>query len=87
MKATYSVEIVIDHDIIRYIFRGHGTLSGDGILMLYELTDFSRFCLPSYWHYYLNELGQGIAVRFPLKLKQVLKFSKKRFICSNGELK
>ena len=55
--------------------------------MLYELTDFSRFCLPSYWHYYLNELGQGIVVHFPLKLKQVLKFSKKRLICSNGVLK
>ena len=55
--------------------------------MLYEQTDFSRFCLPLYWYYYLNELGQGIAVRIPLKLKPVLKFSKKRFIFSNGELR
>lgn len=87
VKATYSVEIAIDHDIIRYIFRGHGTLSGDGISMLYELSDFSRFCLPSYWYYYLNELGQGSAVRFPLKLKLVLKFSKKRFTFSKGALR
>lgn len=81
------MEIAVDHDVIRHIFRGHGTLSGDGISMLYELTDFSKFCLPLYWYYYLKELGQGIAIRFPLKLKLVLKFSKKRFICSNGELK
>lgn len=87
MKATYSAEIPVDHDILRYIFRGRGTLSGDGISMVYEITDFRRFCLPSYWYYYLNELGQGIAVSFPLKLKPVLKFSKKRFIFSNGKLK
>lgn len=82
MKATYSAEIPVDHDILRYIFRGRGTLSGDGISMVYEITDFSRFCLPSYWYYYLNELGQGIAVSFHLKLKPVL-----NFIFSNGKLK
>lgn len=55
--------------------------------MLHELTDFSRFWLPSYWYYYLYGLREGIAVHFPLRLKLLLKFSKKRFICSNGELK
>ena len=85
MKATYSTEILLDHDIIRYAFRGRGKLSGDRISMLYE-KDFSRLCLPSFWHYYLNQLGQGVAVNFPVKLKSVLKMSRKRFIVSNGKL-
>ena len=83
-KATYSAEIIIDHDITRHVFSGRGRLSGDGVSMLYEKYDFSRFCLPQFWHY-LNQLGQGV-VNFPIKLKSVLKMSKKRFIMSNGEL-
>lgn len=86
MKATYSTEISLDHDIIRYVFGGRGKLSGDRISMLYEKEDFSRLCLPSFWHYYLNQLGQGVAVNFPVKLKSVLKMSRKRFIVSNGKL-
>lgn len=86
MKATYSAEIIIDHDIIRHVFSGRGRLSGDGVSMPYEKDDFSRFCIPQFWHYYLNQLGEGIVVNFPIKLKSVLKMSKKRFIVPNGEL-
>ena len=86
MKATYSAEIIIDHDIIRHVFSGRGRLSGDGVSMLYEKDDFSRFCLPQFWHYYFNQLGEGIVVNFLIKLKSVLKMSKKCFIVSNGEL-
>ena len=62
-------------------------MSGDGISMLYEKDDFNRFCLPPYWYYYLNQLGQGVAISFPLKLKPVLRSSKKRFIISASEVK
>ena len=54
--------------------------------MLYEKDDFSRFCLPQFWHYYLNQVGEGVVVNFPIKLKSALKMSKKRFIVSNGEI-
>lgn len=55
--------------------------------MLYEKEDFSRLFLPPFWHYYLNQLGQGVAVNFPIKLKSVLKMSRKCFIVSNGVLR
>ena len=85
VRATYSTEILLDHDI-RYLFRGRGKLLGDRISLLYEKEDFSRLCLPPFWYYYLNQLGQGVAVKFPIKLKSVLKISRKRFIVSNGAL-
>ena len=86
MKATYSTEILLGHDITRYVFGGRGKLSGDGISMLCEKEDFVRPCLPLFWHYYLNQLGQGVAVNFPVKLKSMLKMSRNRLIVSNGEL-
>ena len=86
VRATYSTEILLDHDIIRYLFRGRGKLSGDRISLLYEKEDFTRLCLPPFWYYYLNQLGQGVAVNFPIKLKSVLKMSRKRFIVSSGAL-
>ena len=60
VRATYSTEILLDHDIIRYLFRGRGKLSGDRISLLYEKEDFSRLCLPLFWYYYLNQLGKAL---------------------------
>lgn len=60
---------------------------GDAILMFYELIDFSRFWFLLYWYYYLYGLREGIVVYFFLRLKLLLKFFKKRFICLNGEFK
>ena len=53
--------------------------------MVYD-KDFSMLCLPPCWHYYLHQLGQNVAVNFPMKLKLVLRLSKKCFIVSNGIL-
>lgn len=86
-KVVYSTEIRIDHDIMRYVFNGKGKESADKSHMLYEKDDFNRLKLPDFWYYYLNELGQGIAVNFPIKMKTVLSFTKKRYIVSNGLLK
>ncbi|XP_031559337.1 uncharacterized protein LOC116295605 [Actinia tenebrosa] len=87
VKVSYSAEIRLDHDIVRYVFRGKGKQAADGVCMLYDKYDFIRFDLPEYWYYYLHELGQGIAIDFPIKLKTVLSFVKKRYLISNGQLK
>ena len=78
VKGTYSTDIRIDHDIIRYGFNGKGKKTADGAAMLYGKNYFTRFELPPYWYYYLNQLGEGIAVDFPVKVKTVLTYSRKR---------
>jgi hypothetical protein len=87
VKAIHSTETRIYHDILRYVFRGKGKQAADGEHMLYEKDDFSRFDLPKYRYYYVNQLAQGIAVDFPIKLKSILNWGKKRYIVSNGKLK
>ena len=81
-RVNYSTKVSIDHDIIRFVFRNKGTSATDGYL-LYEKDDFSRFCLPPFWYYYLDELGQGISVNFPIKLKSKLAFDSKRFVVNS----
>ena len=54
--------------------------------MLYEKGDFYKFQLPDYLDYYLNELGQGIAIDFPVKLKSILSFGKKIYLVKNGNI-
>ena len=76
----------MDHDIVRHIFQGKGQESPDGKFMLYEKDDFERFELPFYWYYYLDELGQGIMLKFLLKIKTKLSFVQKRVIVNNGKV-
>lgn len=61
---------------------GYGTLmtreSPDGKFALYEKDDFERFRLPLHSYYYLDELGQGVMLKFPVKTK--LSFVNKQFV-------
>nr|XP_058973535.1 uncharacterized protein LOC131799865 [Pocillopora verrucosa] len=78
IKVNYSSELRVDHDIVRYVIRRKDKKAHDGVSILYEKDDFSRLELPQYWWYYLNELREGIAVDFPIKLKTVLTYLKHR---------
>ena len=68
-RVQFNATIDVDHDIVCHVFQGKGQESPDGKFMLYEKDDFERFELPFYWYYYLDELGQGIMLKFPLKIK------------------
>lgn len=74
----HSTTITIDHDIIRFVFGNNGTPSEDKFI-LHEKDDFSRLCLPPFWYYYLDELGQGVQVDFLVKLKTQLAFKSKQY--------
>ena len=87
VRVSFNTCISIDHDIVRYIFKNKGSIAPDGF-NLYTKEDFSRFCLPPFWYYYFDELGEGVSVDFPVKLKTKLGFHSKRFIVNNfGSIK
>ena len=79
--VPFIATIDMDHDIVRHVFQGKGQESPDCKFMLYEKNDFERFKMPFYWHYYLDELGQGIVLKFPLGNKTKLSFVEKCFYC------
>ena len=71
--ALSPTDIHMELDSWRYVTQGRGTNSQHEGYKLYSLSDMSRLALPDHWWYYLSlEHGQGHAVKFPLKIKQVL---------------
>lgn len=56
---------------------------------LYEKEDFSRLmpALSNHWWYYLDELGEGQAVDFPVKIKPIVTWTSLHFIWENNQLK
>ena len=75
-----SANIHIDHDIMRYVLNNKGQMSPDNKFMLHNRDDFIKLGLPCFWDYYLDELGQGQKVIFPIKLRLKLGYSSKRFV-------
>ena len=65
--------ILLDMLLEEKVIKAH-----DGVSILYEKDDFSSPRTTKYWWYYLNELREGIAVDFPIKLKTVLTYLKHR---------
>lgn len=64
----------MDQDVFRYLLRGRGrpATNYSGVVLL-EKADFDRFNLPHYWHYFLNELGEGgEPLPFPLEQNPIL---------------
>ena len=77
----------MDQDVFRYLLRGRGrpATNYSGVVLL-EKADFDRFNLPHYWHYFLNELGEGRAIAFPIRAKPYLGKSSKRWVERGGKL-
>ena len=82
----YSATVDIEHDILRYVFQNKGQATPDGKFMLYQKNDFARLKLPEYWDYYLDVLGQGVKINFPVKLRSKLCFVQKRYIAKDKKV-
>ena len=79
--------ICMNLDVWRYISYRKGTASQHRGHVLYSKHDFARLTtLPEYWWYYLNQLGEGVAVDFPIKIKPVLTWSPVQHVKKAGKL-
>ena len=83
--ANGSVEM--EHDCWRYITQGKGTPSEHRGYFLYGQHDFGRLpMLPTDWWYFLNQLGEGKKIDFPMKVKAVIAWSPKKHVVSGATL-
>lgn len=76
----------MDLDIWRYISNTKGIPSEHKGHTLYQKEDFNLFCtLQSNWWFYLDQNLQGQAIDFPLKIKPILSWTSKTYVCDcNG---
>ena len=82
------VDVLMDLDIQRYLWRGKDAVSEHKGYTLYNREDFSRFTtLSNSWWYHLNSNGQGTAIDFPIKMRSILSWTPAHFVKESGKLK
>lgn len=86
-SSVSPIYIPMDLDIWRYIVQDKGKDSEHKGFKLYDLEDMQKLnTLPKYWWYYLNQHGEGQAVKPPMKIKPVLSWSPATNIIYNGRV-
>ncbi len=86
-KSSAPVDVYIDLDVQRWLWKDKGTPSQHKGYTLYENAGFCRLSLPRTWWYYLDKNGEGRAISFPIKMKPILSWTPKHFCFENGDLK
>ena len=65
------------HDVFKYLFRGKGKKSKEKNWILFDEKDLCRCNLPKNWDCSYNQHGDGVKLKFPLKMRTSLGLSPK----------
>ena len=63
------------HDVYKYLFNGKGRDAKEKNWGLFEENYFSRCKLPPNWNCICDKHGDGVKLRFPLKMRKFLQLS------------
>jgi hypothetical protein len=74
------------HDVFHFLFDGLGRVAEQKQWTLYNVKDFVRCQLPNSWSYFFNRLGDGVKIRFPVKMRIFLGRSAKNFTQSGEQI-
>lgn len=76
---TQSVSLEFRHDVFKYLFNGKGRRGEERNWQLYEENDFSRCKLPRNWSCKYDKHGDGVRIRYPVKMRKFLTLSQKTY--------
>ena len=76
---TQAISLEFCHDIFKYLFNGKGRHAEEKNWQLYEENDFSRCKLPTNWGCIFDKHGDGVRIRFPVKMRRFLSLSPKTY--------
>lgn len=74
-----KVSLEFRHDVFKYLFCGKGRTAAEKNWTLLEETDFNKCKLPINWSCIFDSHGDGIMVRFPVKVRKYLTLSPKSY--------
>ena len=78
-----ATSIEMKHDVFRYLFRDKGRASRRKGWFEYDFDDFSRCHLPQLWGKFVDQLGDGKRIFFPVLARPFLHWGPKTFIKNN----
>ena len=88
LKAKSKNKLILDfeHDCFRYLFYGKGRQSRDNKYLLLEKNDFVKCRFVDNWDVVLDRIGDGVSIKYPVKVRAFLSKSPKSFSMANGTL-
>ena len=76
---TQSLSLEFRHDVFKFLFHGKGRAAEEKNWTLFEEVDFSRCKFPSNWSCVFDKHGDGVRMRFPVKMRKFLTLSPKTY--------
>lgn len=70
--AEQRISLEFRHDVFMYLFNGLGKPAEQKQSTLYDEKDFSRCKVPENWSCLYDCRGDGVRIRYPLKMKAFL---------------
>ena len=74
-----KLSIEFRHDVFQFLFHGFGKAAKQKQWILFQSKDFSCCKFPDNWNYLFNHHGDGVKMRFPVKMRTFLSRSPKNF--------
>ena len=74
-----TVYLEFRHDVCKYLFNGKGRPAKEKNWHLYEADDFCRCKVLNNWSCIFDRHGDGVRVRFPVKMRKFLTLSPKTY--------
>jgi len=85
-KSRAPTVLSFHHDCYRFLFFGKGRPSKDGKSTMLEKDDFARCNFHDLWEQCLDKLGDGVGIKFPVKIHITLGWSPKCSAVQGGIL-
>ena len=76
---TQAVSLEFRHEVFKDLFSGKGRHAEERNWQLYDENDFSRCNLPTNWSCIFDKHGDGVRIRFPVKMRRFLSLSPKTY--------
>lgn len=76
---TQTLSLEFRHDVFKYLFKGKGRNAEERNWRLFDESDFIRCKLPSNWNCLFDKHGDGVKIRFPVKMRKFMQLSPKTY--------
>lgn len=86
LKSRSVLPTVVNfrHDVFNYFFQSSGMKCGERGTILLEKKDFNFCLLPPNWNQLVDGIGDGVQIKFPVKVRPFLSWSPQNHELING---
>lgn len=85
-RSILSTTIPFRHDVFNYFFMDKGTKCNERGCILFEKRDFVLCCFPNNWDRIIDQIGNGVCIDFPVKIRVFLGWGPKNHTMNGSKI-